>query len=83
MAATNGGSALYMHCLPADITGVSCEHGEVQKEVFEKYRIQTYIEAGFKPYIIASMMLNNKFKHPEIILDSLFREPKNFRIRTE
>jgi knotted carbamoyltransferase YgeW len=57
MARTAGGEALYMHCLPADITGVSCEHGEVSAAVFEKYRTQTYIEAGYKPYIIAAMML--------------------------
>ena len=81
MATTKGGSALYMHCLPADITGVSCAQGEVQKEVFEKYRLKTYIEAGFKPYIIASMILNNKFKKPENLLDSLYREPENFRIK--
>ena len=79
MASTKGGAALYMHCLPADITGVSCEQGEVQKEVFEKYRIKTYIEAGFKPYVIASMILNNKFKKPEILLESVCREPKKFR----
>ncbi|MFW6343227.1 MAG: knotted carbamoyltransferase YgeW, partial [Sediminispirochaetaceae bacterium] len=29
MSNTMDGNALYMHCLPADITGVSCEHGEV------------------------------------------------------
>jgi ornithine carbamoyltransferase len=53
-----------MHCLPADISGVSCESGEVQKEVFEKYRIKTYVEAAYKPYIIAAMMLANRFSDP-------------------
>ena len=28
--------ALYMHCLPADITGLSCEHGEVDQNVFDR-----------------------------------------------
>ena len=31
-AHAKGGEALYMHCLPADITGVSCERGEVSAE---------------------------------------------------
>jgi len=64
MKLTKNGEALYMHCLPADISGVSCERGEVQKEVFEKYRIKTYIEAGYKPYIIAAMIFANRFMYP-------------------
>lgn len=71
MKTTKHGSELYMHCLPADISGVSCEQGEVQKEVFEKYRILTYIEAGYKPYIIASMIINMLFKEPDKILRNL------------
>jgi knotted carbamoyltransferase YgeW len=80
MDLTKNGAALYMHCLPADITGVSCEKGEVQKEVFEKYRIPTYIEASHKPYIIASMILSNKFLNPENALSSLCKKSKNSRI---
>ena len=38
MATTHEGSALYMHCLPADITGVSCAQGEVEASVFDRYR---------------------------------------------
>ena len=34
MAATNEGRALYMHCLPADISGVSCQEGEVRSQCF-------------------------------------------------
>ncbi len=71
MRLTRQEEALYMHCLPADITGVSCKAGEVSAEVFEKYRIQTYKEAGYKPYIIAAMMLTNRFKEPHKILESL------------
>ncbi len=56
MKLTMGGNALYMHCLPADISGVSCERGEVSAEVFEKYRLATYHEAGFKPFVIAAMI---------------------------
>lgn len=76
MKLTKNGEALYMHCLPADITDVSCKEGEVSKAVFEKYRIQTYIEAGYKPYIIASMILNNKFKNPDKILNKLYKKGK-------
>ena len=64
MASTHQGSALYMHCLPADITGVSCDKGEVQASVFDRYRVPMYMEASYKPYIIASMILLGKVKNP-------------------
>ncbi|MBI5508455.1 MAG: knotted carbamoyltransferase YgeW [Deltaproteobacteria bacterium] len=57
MQRTKGASALYMHCLPADISGVSCKAGEVAAAVFERYRIRTYQEAAHKPYVIAAMIL--------------------------
>jgi len=56
MKLTRSGSALYMHCLPADITGVSCQNGEVSAAVFDKYRRETYREASYKPFIIAAMI---------------------------
>jgi len=71
MKLTKNSEALYMHCLPADISGVSCKEGEVSKEVFEKNRIQTYIEAGYKPYIISAMIFLNKFKEPRNILKKI------------
>ncbi|MCP5106149.1 MAG: knotted carbamoyltransferase YgeW, partial [bacterium] len=71
MKLTKEGEALYMHCLPADISCVSCDEGEVSAETFEKYRIATYIEAGYKPYIIASMMFNNRFEDPAKVLEAL------------
>lgn len=74
MKLTKEGNALYMHCLPADISGVSCAQGEVSANVFEKYRIPTYIEAGYKPYIIASMILNNKFKDLPGLLDTIYNK---------
>jgi knotted carbamoyltransferase YgeW len=79
MSKTCRASALYMHCLPADITGVSCQQGEVQKEVFEKYRIQTYIEASYKPFIIASMILNNRFINANQIMISKYKQAENLR----
>ncbi|HOY38083.1 MAG: knotted carbamoyltransferase YgeW [Bacteroidales bacterium] len=71
MKSTKNEDALYMHCLPADISGVSCKEGEVNGDVFEKYRIRTYIEAGFKPYIIAAMMFTNRFENPAEALRKL------------
>jgi ornithine carbamoyltransferase len=68
---TKEGEALYLHCLPADISCVSCTEGEVSAEVFEKYRPVTYKEAGYKPYIIASMILGNRFRDPAKILETL------------
>ena len=62
MKLTKGGEALYMHCLPADISGVSCQQGEVSKGVFEKYRLATYREAGYKPFVIAAMILMARIK---------------------
>jgi len=64
MRLTKGGKALYMHCLPADITGVSCTEGEVSKEVFEKYRLATYAEAGFKPFVIAAIIFLSRVQDP-------------------
>ena len=64
MTLTKDQSALYMHCLPADISGVSCEQGEVAASVFDRYRDPLYFEASYKPYVIAAMMLLAKFKNP-------------------
>jgi len=64
MQTTRQGQALYMHCLPADISGVSCERGEVEASVFERYRVPQYTQAGYKPYIIAAMIFLSKFKNP-------------------
>lgn len=61
MQNTKNGKALYMHCLPADISGVSCKEGEVEASVFETYKKQTYTQAGYKPYIIAAMILLTQF----------------------
>jgi ornithine carbamoyltransferase len=80
MKHTKKSNALYMHCLPADISKVSCEQGEVQDSVFERYRIETYKEAGFKPYVIAAMILAGKFKNPALILEKL-ASGKGKRIR--
>ncbi|MEI2267450.1 knotted carbamoyltransferase YgeW [Erwinia sp. CGal63] len=74
MKLTRNGSALYMHCLPADITGVSCEAGEVAASVFERYRIATYKEASWKPWIIASMILARKFADPAAVLSRRLQE---------
>jgi knotted carbamoyltransferase YgeW len=71
MKLTKNKNALYMHCLPADISGVSCKQGEVSADTFEKYRIKTYLEAGYKPYIIAAMMFTNRFGNPGEVLKNI------------
>jgi knotted carbamoyltransferase YgeW len=71
MKLTRKGRALYMHCLPADISGVSCSQGEVQDRVFERYRVEMYREAGYKPYIIAAMILAGKFADPASVLERI------------
>jgi knotted carbamoyltransferase YgeW len=77
MKLTKEGKALYMHCLPADISGVSCKEGEVAATVFERYRIPLYKQAGFKPYIIAAIMLTNRFDDPERVLGNIKQRGRN------
>ena len=74
MATTKDGKALYLHCLPADITGVSCKQGEVAASVFDRYREPLYKEAGYKPYIIAAMMLLSKGENTAETLDKLLKQ---------
>ena len=74
MSLTKDGKALYLHCLPADITGVSCEEGEVDATVFDRYRVPLYKEASYKPYVIAAMIFLSKFKNPVETLKELERK---------
>jgi knotted carbamoyltransferase YgeW len=76
MKRTKDGKALYMHCLPADITGVNCEKGEVAATVFDRYRNPTYAEAGHKPFVIAAMMLATRFENPGRVLGNLLKAGK-------
>ena len=81
MKTTKDGKALYLHCLPADITGLSCESGEVDASVFDRYRTPLYQEASFKPYIIAAMIMLSKFDDPAEILKKLEEreQPRKFK----
>ncbi|HZK07732.1 MAG TPA: knotted carbamoyltransferase YgeW [Bacteroidales bacterium] len=74
---TRNGQGLYMHCLPADISGVSCPQGEVSADTFEQWRITTYQQAGYKPYIIAAMMLANRFENPAQILKKILESQRS------
>ncbi len=76
MQTTRNGKALYMHCLPADISGVSCDQGEVAASVFDAQRDATYREAGYKPYIIAAMILLSKFRNPAAVLARLVSDAR-------
>ena len=76
MKTTKNGKALYMHCLPADISGVSCESGEVEASVFDRYRIPMYKEASYKPYIIAAMIFLSKVRNPSEKLFELLQADK-------
>ena len=71
MKTTRDGKALYLHCLPADISGVSCEKGEVDASVFDRYLKPLYKEASYKPYIIAAMIFLAKVKDPQATLKAL------------
>ena len=73
MKGTRDGRALYLHCLPADISGVSCKEGEVDASVFDRYMVPLYKQASFKPYIIAAMIFLSKVKDPVSALRALER----------
>ena len=77
MKKTKDGKALYMHCLPADITGVSCKEGEVEASVFDRYLVPLYKEASYKPYVIAALIMLAKFKDPAEILEKLLNADKD------
>ena len=64
MKLTKGGKALYLHCLPADISGLSCAEGEVDNSVFDRYLVPLYKQASYKPYIIAAMIFLAQVKDP-------------------
>jgi len=68
------GQGLYMHCLPADISSVSCEAGEVSVDVFEKYRRATYLQASHKPFVVAAMILLTRFRQPAAVLRNLYEQ---------
>jgi knotted carbamoyltransferase YgeW len=69
MRRTRDGQGLYMHCLPADVTGVSCAAGEVSRDVFERHRLDTYREAGYKPFVVAALILATRFRDPAAALE--------------
>lgn len=73
MARTNQGKALYLHCLPADISGVSCKQGEVASTVFDRYLDPLYKQASYKPYVIAAMIFLSKFQNPSAKLEQLLK----------
>jgi knotted carbamoyltransferase YgeW len=70
-AAPGFDEALYLHCLPADIVGVSCKEGEVADTVFDRYRTSLYKQASYKPYVIAAMIFLAKCKDPQKTLQNL------------
>jgi knotted carbamoyltransferase YgeW len=72
MSTTKGGEALYLHPLPADISGLSCEEGEVANSVFDRYRVPLYKQASNKPYAIAAMIFLAKQADPIAKLQQLW-----------
>ncbi|MCT4688405.1 knotted carbamoyltransferase YgeW [Vallitalea sp.] len=80
MRMTKDKKAIYMHCLPADITDISCEAGEVAASVFNRYRIPLYKQASYKPYVIAAMILLSKIKNPAELFTNLYNNPKKRKL---
>lgn len=77
MQLTKNANALYMHCLPADITKVNCQAGEVTEAVFEKYKKDTYHEASFKPFVIMAMIFLTRIKNWHGVLTKLINSDKD------
>ena len=69
MKMTGRGEALLMHYLPVEISGVTCRKGEIEYNVYEKYRSKLYIREQYVPFIIASVILSCKFQNPGSILE--------------
>jgi knotted carbamoyltransferase YgeW len=80
MNLTHDGKALYMHCLPADITDVSCPAGEVSAEVFEQYRIPTYHQASYKPFVISALMFLTRLQNPGAKLEEIVQRARKLSI---
>lgn len=75
MALTRDGSAHYLHCLPADVTDLSCASGEVSRAVLEAARLGTWREASHKPWVIAAMILGTRLADPAAALRDLLDHP--------
>ncbi len=69
--------ALYLHCLPADISGVSCDRGEVAAAVFDRFRTPLYRQAAWKPYIIAAMIFASRISDPRKTLSAILDQAQN------
>ena len=80
MSTTKNGSALYLHCLPADISGLSCPEGEVDNSVFDRYLVPLYKQASFKPYIIAAMIFLAQVKDPAAALRAIEARGENRKL---
>ena len=65
MKSTRRGSALYMHCLPADIGA------EVSPEVMERFRFSLAREANKKVYVIMALLAVSKVPALRYRLDQL------------
>jgi len=76
MERTRDGRAVYMHCLPADVSGVSGSAGEVIASVFERARLDTYREARHKPFVIAALILGTRFENPAAVLTRVLDEAR-------
>jgi len=55
---------------------VSCAAGEVSKAVFEQARLDTYREAGHKPFVVAALVLLTRFPDPTELVARLAKEAR-------
>ncbi len=69
-------NALYMHPLPADVTDLNCDNGEVSREIFDANLYDTYTQASFKPVVITAMIFLAKMKNPAAKLEEILKTNK-------
>ena len=75
MSLTKDGKALYLHCLPADITGVSCEERRSRRNSIRSLSRTSFIkESKLQTICYCSYDLLKQFKNPVETLKELERK---------
>ena len=82
MARTRGGDALYLHCLPADVTGVSLRgrRGQPRRSSSAPASTPT-ARPSHKPFVIAAMILATRFADPAAVLASALERSRPRHLR--
>jgi len=72
MSLTKAGKALYMHCLPADISGVSCAQGEVSARSLNDTGSRPTVKR-IQAFIISALIFLTRMGEPVKTLEKLVK----------